>query len=256
MKPILHLELSRVQRYESSISKQFDECWFASSVDKEAIKGLPSNVRIVPQGADLNYFKPNPSREQTSDIMFVSYMNSDAVGTVLYFYEEIFPIIRKEMPPAKFYIIGANPPKKILALGKDPNIVITGFVDDLRPYYNNAAVAIAPFRFASGTQTKVLEAMAMGVSVVSTSAVSEGIHAVHGENIFVADEPAQFAHWVLELLKNPQLRQEVGTNAQKFVEQRFTWNVVLDRVAEIERGLATRSMPSCPPQEVEYAGRN
>ncbi|GAG12688.1 unnamed protein product, partial [marine sediment metagenome] len=126
------------------------------------------------------------------------------------------------------------------------NVVVTGFVKDLRDYYNKASVFVAPMTFVVGIQNKVLEAMAMEVPVVSTTLANEGIDARPGEEIFVEDEPSAFADRVVELLKNKDLRKKISTNAKEFVERNFPWEKVVDRMDEVHLKISkTQNGISC-----------
>jgi len=235
LRPLLYNEWLKVRRYEPMITKRFDECWLISRIDKRAIKetGCLSNVVIVPNGIDLNYFKRKNLGLDSHNLLFVGYMGAESIDSVLYFYKKIFPFIKKEIPSSQFYIVGANPPRKITKLAQDENVIVTGFVKDLRPHYEKAAVMVASMRFVVGMQNKILEAMAMEVPVVTSRFGNEGIDARSGKEIFVEDNPKGFAHSVIELLKDKNLRREIGINARKFVERNFTWTKAFDRMDEI-----------------------
>jgi|SRR3972149_5280771 len=242
LRPLLYWEYLKTKRYEPYIIKKFDECWFISPVDRDAISipGNTSNIVLVPNGIDVDYFKPEKSKRNTNTILFVGYMGIESVITVLHFYKEIFPLVKKEIPSAKFYVVGADPPKKITKLASNENVVVTGFVEDLRLYYNEASVLAAPMRFVAGVQNKILEAMAMEVPVVTSRLGNEGIDANVGKEIFVEDEPKAFANCVVKLLKNEDLRKQVGANARRFVQKNFTWEKVVDRLDEIYLKISER----------------
>jgi len=239
LRPVYYREWLTTQRYEALMANQFDECWLISNVDKRVIEELAPNARlfVIPNGVDLSYFSPPRERIRKPHLIFVGYMGIESVDAVLYFYKKIFPLIRKEIPQVKFYVIGANPPRQIVRLGEDKDVVITGYVEDLRPYYSEAAAMVAPMRFVVGVQNKILEAMAMEVPVVTTHFGNEGIDARHGKEIFVADAPEEFAGYVVELLKDRNLSREMGRNARDFVKERFSWQMVVRRIDEISKQL-------------------
>jgi sugar transferase (PEP-CTERM/EpsH1 system associated) len=233
---ILLRESKNTRRYEDTIMKLFDECWIISDADKRALGagGGGSNVFVVPNGIDTDHFRPAPlSRDEDKNIIFVGYMGDESVSTVKYFLKEIFPIVRAEVPQAKFHIVGADPPNEIIKLQNDQNIVVTGYVKDLRPFYNNANVMAAPMRFVAGVQNKILEAMAMEVPVVTSSYGNEGIDAVNGEQIFVEDDPQKTAEKIIEILMNKQLSEKMGRNARAFVREKYSWNSVVERMNKI-----------------------
>jgi sugar transferase (PEP-CTERM/EpsH1 system associated) len=239
LRPILYREYLSTRWYQSYIAKRFDECWLISTIDRDAMdmSGSIFNIALVPNGIDVDYFKPGLSENRDKNILFVGYMGIESIDAVLYFYEEIFPLVRREIPKAKFYIVGADPPKKIIKLTRDKNVVVTGFVDDLRTYYGMASVLIAPMRFVVGMQNKILEAMAMEVPVVTSSLGNEGIDAQHEKELFIADDPENFAKYIINLLKNKELRIEIGKNARKYVSNKFNWNAVVDRMNLIEENI-------------------
>ena len=119
----------------------------------------------------------------------------------------MLPLIRQEVPSIHFIIAGRNPPPVIQQYESDPAITITGFVDDMRTYYNKAQVVVVPLRTGGGTRLKILEAMAMDKPIVSTSIGAEGIAVTSGEDILLADDPATFARETVRLLKNPDERE-------------------------------------------------
>lgn len=239
LKPVYYREWLTTRRYEARIAKKFDENWLISEVDRKAIRELSPGAKIciVPNGVDLDYFVSSGAKTKAKNVLFVGYMGVESVDAVLYFYKEIFPFIQEEFPSTKFYVVGANPPRKIIELDRDENVTVTGFAEDLRGYYDNAAVMVAPMRFVVGVQNKILEAMAMEVPVVTTHFGNEGIDARHGKEIFVADDPKEFAGYVIELLKNKKLRDEIGRNARNFVKDHFTWQTVVRRIDEISEQL-------------------
>ncbi len=235
LKPVLYNEWLRVRRYEPMITERFDECWLISKTDKRAIKGVscPSSLIIVPNGIDLDYFKRDGLGLDSQALLFVGYMGAESVDSVLYFYNEIFPLIKKEVPSSQFHIVGTSPPRKIIKLAQNKDVIVTGFVKDLRSYYRKAAVMVAPMRFVAGVQNKILEAMAMGVPVVTSRFGNEGIDAQSEKEIFVENNPENFARSVIKLLKNEDLRRKIGINARKFVERNFTWRKISDRMDKI-----------------------
>jgi glycosyltransferase involved in cell wall biosynthesis len=145
------------------------------------------------------------------------------VDGVRHFCAEIFPLVRAEIPDARFVIVGRNPVRSVRALGRLPGVSVTGGVPDVRPYLASAAVSVAPLRVARGLQNKILEAMAMALPVVGTSAAFEGVGAPRGTGGEVADDPEGFARCVVELLRDPARRQSVGRAARAYVERHHRW---------------------------------
>jgi glycosyltransferase involved in cell wall biosynthesis len=139
--------------------------------------------------------------------------------------EEVFPLIRREVPGAKLYIVGQKPPASVRALG-GADVVVTGFVRDIRAEYARSAVAVSPIRFGAGTLNKVLEPLAMGVPVVSTLQGVSGLELKAGEEILVADDPAGIAAHVVRLLTDEPYRRKLADAATERIRSQFNWSMV------------------------------
>jgi glycosyltransferase involved in cell wall biosynthesis len=118
---------------------------------------------------------------------------------------------------------------------------VTGAVDDIRPYLGKAAVCVVPLRSGSGTRIKIFEAMAMGKAVVSTTMGAEGLPVTHGENIVLADEPADFARQVVQLLRDPQRRAQLGQAARELVEENYGWPSAAAHFEQVMRTVVTHA---------------
>ena len=162
------------------------------------------------------------------------------IDAVLFFYEKIFPLVKKRRPAAKFIIGGMNPVPRVNAL-RSKDVFVTGFVPDMREYLGRAAVCVVPLRIAKGVQNKVLEAMAMGVPVVSTTSANEGIHALDQRDLVIADEPQYFAEQILDILESHDRATDLARNARSFVEQHFSWE---ENLHQIDRAIQTAMSPS------------
>lgn len=224
---IYRLEHRRVRTYEPDLVRQFERCFVISDVDRMHVDpaGDFDNIELNPHGVDIDKFAPDPSMEkEPGAVVFSGKMSYDPnVDAVLYFHEQIWPLIKKQIPAAKFYIVGSNPKRSITALAADPSVTVTGYVDDLRPYLHRAQVAVDPLRIGAGLQNKVLEGMAMGLPMVATPIANEGIHAAEGRDLLVAQSPRAFANSVIQLLQDPEHRQRIGQAAREFIIQNWTW---------------------------------
>ncbi len=247
-RPLARLEGAMARRYEQRVHELFEEVWLISTVDRDAIRGADrwDNLTLVPNGVDTTYFTPSHERRPGKNILFVGYMGAESVDTIRYFYRQIFPLVRREEPESRFIIVGANPPKDVRRLNRDPSVEVVGFAPDLRPYYEAAAVLAAPMRFVVGMQNKILEAMAMQVPVVTTSSGNEGIDGVPGRHLFVEDSPERFATSVIRILHDEVLAERIGHRAREFVIEKYHWRHVSDRLDMIEQRLcgARRSVPA------------
>lgn len=213
--------------FEVSRYKNFDAYIFVSPEHKKLMDSYipaPKNVFYIPQGVDIENFKPMYIEEEPHSLIFTGSMNYPPnVNAILYFCKKIYPLIKHQKPEVKLYVVGQNPSKEILKL-RSKDIIITGFVDNIKPYMAKAAVAIVPIvTDDGGFKIKVLEAMAMGKPLVSTSLGSKGINITNGENIIIADNPEDFAKHVIELLNDKQMRERIGTNARRFVVNNYSW---------------------------------
>jgi polysaccharide biosynthesis protein PslH len=231
----LQRETSKLRSYEARMSPQYDVNIVVSPDDGQTLAARVPGVRtaVVPNGVNVEYFTPDPTQE-TPALIYTGGMNMFANrDAVTYFLDEIWPLIRKRVPDTRFFAVGQDPPKELKAYAeRDPNVVVTGFVDDIRPYVRKAAVYVVPLRVGGGTRLKVLDAMAMGKAIVSTSIGCEGIAVKPGEHLMTADSPETFAQATVTLLGDRARRHALGRAARDLVERRYAWSVVGDQLLE------------------------
>ena len=171
---------------------------------------------------------------QPPELVFTGAMDYQAnVDGVCWFYDEIWPRIIKEIPNVTFTIVGSNPAPAIKKLDKDNRVKVTGFVKDIRPYYDSATLCIVPLRIARGIQNKVLEAMAMGKALVCTANAAEGITAATEENMLLGNNPTDFAQAVITLLKDKTKRKTMGLNNRQCVESNYNWESNLSALRDL-----------------------
>jgi len=222
-------EWKKMQALERRAVRRCRVCTTVSGHDRASLFRLVPGARamIVPNGVDVQYFRPQSLSDTAPSLLFTGSMNygpnSDAV---LWFYHEVLPEVRLQLPSVHLSVVGLNPPPEVDALDDDPCVTVTGYVDDIRAYLADAAVVIVPLRFGSGTRLKILDAWAMGKAVVSTHLGAEGLDAMHGENILLADEPAQFAAYVLRLLRDERQRFRLGRAGRRLVKERYAWSSI------------------------------
>ena len=222
------IEFLKVKNYEKKCCKIFNLQTVISEIDKKYIEGFSSksNIHIIPNGVDSDYYSPIES-ELRNEICFVGAMRTIAnCEAVKYFATEIFPFIKKEIPDVKFKVIGANPRQDLIDnISGIDGIEITGKVDDVREYMKSCKLSVCPTKIAGGVQNKVLEAMSMGIPVVTTIEGSEGIGA--NENILsVAKSNEDYAQKVIELIKNEEKCRLTGQKSREFILQNFSWDKV------------------------------
>ena len=204
-------------------------------------------LTVVQTGADTDFFRPCEDAERPYSLVFTGAMdwlpNEDAI---IYFIEEIFPLVRQRAAESTLLVVGRNPSKRLRELvSHQPNIQLTGWVEDVRPYLARSAVCIVPLRIGGGTRLKIFEAMSMARSVVSTSIGAEGLPVKNGENIFLADTPDAFADRVLYLLNNASCRAAMGQAARRLVEDNYDWaKVSKDFARALEWVVRRKSEPA------------
>ncbi len=229
-----YLQWRKVYRYEAKVCEIFDRCLMITREDKERIERMNPKVKtcLTPAGVDTSYFHPLKIKEEPGSLIFVGDLKwLPNVDGMFWFYNRIWPRMKKTFPQIKSYVVGRRPPQKIRKLSeKDQNIIVTGFVKDVRPYVAKCSVYIVPLRIGGGMRLKILEAMAMERPVVATSVGAEGIMATHGENIIIADSEADFAEWVIELLKDTNLRRRLAHGGKRLVEQEYRWESIVEKL--------------------------
>ncbi|SFB75134.1 TIGR03087 family PEP-CTERM/XrtA system glycosyltransferase [Massilia yuzhufengensis] len=228
--------------YEREVARACDSALFATEPEAQLFRELApeSDAKIghFNNGVDTDYFSPahacaSPFAVGERVVVFTGAMDYwPNVDAVEWFTSDIFPRLRERLPALRFYIVGARPTPAVQALGRQPGVVVTGTVPDVRPYLAHAAVSVAPLRVARGIQNKVLEAMAMALPVVVTSDALEGVKAEPGADLLLADGAEAFAAAVLQVLgeDNPGLRNR----ARERVEQYYSWP---SNLANIEASL-------------------
>jgi polysaccharide biosynthesis protein PslH len=235
----LQREAAKLRSYEFRMSPRFDMNILVSSRDEATLAERVPGVRtaVVANGVDVEYFRPDSTPEKQA-LIYTGGMNMFAnKDAVMYFLADVWPLIRQSAPETTFYAVGQDPPKELLLVAQqDPNVVVTGFVDDVRPFVREAAVYVVPLRVGGGTRLKVLDAMAMGKALVSTSIGCEGIDARPDEHLVTADSPDAFAAATLGLLANPERRRALGRAARGLVERRYAWRVIGDQLIDAYQG--------------------
>jgi glycosyltransferase involved in cell wall biosynthesis len=159
------------------------------------------------------------------------------VDAAVHLANEILPRVRLARPEVELLIVGAQPTAAVRSLGRRPGVTVTGYVEDLNAVLNRATVFVAPLRFAAGVQNKVLEAMAAGRPVVTSPLVARGLGAEVGRHLLAADDAVEFADQVLALLADETRQAAIGAAGRAFVAERYRWELVNGRVAEIARQL-------------------
>jgi glycosyltransferase involved in cell wall biosynthesis len=195
-----------------------------------------ANTAVVPNGVDLDYFAPNGRNVAEPTLIFTGAMDYlPNIDAVRYFCDEIYPRVRREVPQTRFLIVGLNPHPSVLQLATLSGVIVTGAVPDVRPFYAQASVCVAPLRMARGVQNKVLQAMAMGLPVVATPCAASGIRAQADRDLLIEEDPVVFAARVVDLLRKAGERAALGQRARAFVEAHHSWESPLSKLDELLR---------------------
>lgn len=193
-----------------------------------------ARIEVAGNGVDVDFFAQAPGAGARQNVVFVGSMDYHAnIDAALFFANEIWPLLRGRRPELEFFIVGSRPAAEVLALANQPGITVTGTVDDVRPYYRAALAVVVPLRVGSGTRLKVLEAMAAGTPVISTTLGAEGLAVKDGENIFIADSPAAMADRLVSLQADSSEWQRLAANARALVTTRYDWSIIGDTLRRL-----------------------
>jgi glycosyltransferase involved in cell wall biosynthesis len=240
---IYRFERPRIERYERWVAEVLEETWLISEADAQLLRACcpGANIRVVPNGVDLEVFHPLGQACEPHSLIFVGHLRVfHNIDAALHLVRDVLPLVRREIPDCALKIVGADPDPAIQRLAQDPAVTVTGFVPDLNDYLNRAAVFVAPLRFAAGVQNKVIEAMAAGRPVVTTSLINSGLGARPEREILIADNAEATADQIKRLLKDEDLRERVGLAGREFVQEKYSWSHVMERVRVIEERLVER----------------
>jgi polysaccharide biosynthesis protein PslH len=244
----------RMARFEAAETQRYDRVIAVSEVDRDMMRHNygREDVAVVPTGVDLDFFAPDPGVERDAErVVFTGSMdwmpNQDGID---FFLDEVFPLVRRQVPGARLDVVGRSPSRRLVErAAAEPGLRVTGFVDDIRAWIQQAAVAVVPLRVGGGTRLKIYEAMAMATPVVSTTIGAEGLPLEPGRDIVIADEPAAMANALVRLLKDPGQARQLGVRAAELVHARFGWDAVADRFEALcQDVLADRSTTLTPMQ--------
>jgi glycosyltransferase involved in cell wall biosynthesis len=228
------LDWPKVRAEELRAWTQLDGCTLTSARDEERLLAVAPATRtaVVPNGVDLGLFQPTAVPPEAATLLFFGAVDYHPnTEGLLFFLEEVMPRLRARTPRVRLCIVGRRPPE-VLLRRRDPDVEITGAVDDVRPYLERASVVIVPVRIGGGTRLKIIEAMAMGKAVVSTSRGAEGLDAVPGRDLCLADDADGFAAQIGRLLDEPERARRLGAAARRFVEARYGWAASVQRLTE------------------------
>ncbi len=233
------LQGPRLKRFEAETLRTVHAVTCVSPEDANALRALVPGLQpvLVPNGIDVESyaaFAPPPAGRRPPSVTFTGKMDyRPNVDAVLWFAADVWPHIRGQQPEARFFIVGQKPAAPVRALHGRHGIVVTGAVDDVRPYIAGASVYVSPLRLGGGTRFKLLEAMALQAPIVSTAVGAEGFAVADGRELLLADSPADFAAAALRLLTDAELRLKLTAAGLECVRRHYDWSVILPALERV-----------------------
>lgn len=223
------LESSRLSKYEHEIATHFSLNLFSTPQELEVFQPQNGINYVLSNGVDTEYFSPN-SRSKETAIIFVGAMDYFAnIDAVVWFGRKVFPKLLEKIPGLKFYIIGSSPSKAVQKLSSFlPNIIVTGFVRDVRIYMDKAKIAVIPLHIARGIQNKVLEAMSMELPVSIPENILRSLKECDRQNVLVFKDGEDLFNILSHFFSNEQKYRDMGKQLRKYVRQNYDWDSNLD----------------------------
>lgn len=235
-KAYLYVDFQKFYNFEKLACSKFDDVLVVSESDGDLLQKTYGvrHTTLIPTGVDIEYFHPQEDRVQPANIVFVGSMdwlpNQDAVK---FFVDDIYPLVKSCHPEAKLYLVGRRPPDVIKALEKiDNSITVTGTVDDIRPFVDQAQVYVVPIRIGGGTRIKIFEAMAQKKAIVSTTVGAEGLPVSDNREIIIKDKPREFAEAVCQLIDDAKLNEKISRGGYRLVTGKYSWEKIAVNFSE------------------------
>lgn len=233
------LEGTKMLWAEKRLARRFDLCTATTRAEWQTLQdyGTGAATDWFPNGVDAQFFSPTDGQYDADTISFIGrmdyYPNQECMQR---FCDEVWPLLKQQRPGMKLLIVGADPSPAMRALGERPGVTVTGSVPDVRPYIRGSALMVAPLAIARGTQNKILEAMAMGVPVVTSSAAAGGVDAEAGKHLLVADSAAQIADAVLRITGSADERARLAHSGRERMLSHHAWPSSMRRLDGIIEG--------------------
>lgn len=242
------LESKRLKKYEPRISSKFDLNLISSTTDKTYLEEKlgAKHLEVLENGIDLNDGGFKSVKLDPNKIVFFANLRAfHNVDAVVYFYRSIFPLVKERIKDAKFVIVGSNMPRCVLDMGGDVSVSVLQDVGDIRPFIEDACVSVAPMRIAAGIQNKIIQSMAFGIPVVTTTLGLGGIGAKPGKEILVASGHKDFAAKVAMLMKDGKLRNDIVSNAYALIKERYRWQDIVGVLSSKLEALRKLGLRAC-----------
>lgn len=243
---LLEWEWRRLRAYEGRICRRSAAVMAVSSEDRAALlaAGAREPIATIPIAVDIAGMTPVKRAADAQAILSMATMYwPPNIDGVLWFAREVLPLIHTQLPQAPFVVVGARPPAAVQALAADPTVAVTGYVEDPMPYLEQSALMVVPLRAGGGMRVKILEALARGIPVVSTTIGAEGIDVTDGEHLLIADDPASFAAAVLRLLRDRAFADQLAQAGRAHALRRYDWRAVCPAVEQVYAQALASSSP-------------
>jgi polysaccharide biosynthesis protein PslH len=235
LKPARWIYYQRMKNYADKYAG-VDKIIAVSKKQKEGVLAHRPDldIDVVPSGVDTDYFQPKETEAEYPNIILTGTMGFPSNRrAALNFYHNVFPLVRDKVPGVKLFIAGANPGKELLKLSTDPSVVVTGYLEDLRPTISRAWVAVAPLLEGFGQKIRVLQLMAMGKPVVASPLAAQGLEIAAEKNIVIAEKPAAMAKKIEELMRSSTLRRQIGVEARKLAQSAYNWEKLTQQLNDV-----------------------
>jgi glycosyltransferase involved in cell wall biosynthesis len=241
--------LESYRRQEIATLGKIDIVITLTDKDKETLgKSIDKNkIVTIPTGVDTNYYTPldNENMSYENIISFYGAMSGEAnVDALLYFYSDIFPLIKKEVSDVKLIVVGANPSKEVLNLAKkNDDITVTGYVKDVRDYLRKSRVSVCSMRVGYGMRGRVLELMSMSIPVVVTKNAIDGMGLQEGHGILIRNETKDFARAVVDILCDASMRKKIGLSGRNVIMEKYSYEATYGYLSKLIKEIASGDLP-------------
>jgi sugar transferase (PEP-CTERM/EpsH1 system associated) len=244
---VYNREAKRLLAFEDKVARTFSRSLVVSEVEKELFQSLIKGVvpDVLPNGVDVDHFSSQgDDNRHPHTAVFTGVMDYEPnIDGICWFVDRCWPSIRSRFPDARLLVVGSKPTQKVVALGSIDGITVTGRVETTPPYFDQAAVAIAPLRLARGVQNKVLESMSMGLPTVASPQASQGLGDVPENAVTVADGEAATIEGVSRWFADPKAARRDGEAAAEWIRDQWRWERMYDRfdaiLADLDINLGT-----------------
>jgi polysaccharide biosynthesis protein PslH len=228
--------LAQLPRYQAAVALSTDE-----AQELRAVSDIP--VSVIPVGVDTKQLRPAPEQEGPPRLVFTGTLDYvPNVRGIRWFADHVWPHVQHELPDAQLDVVGRKPTPDVLALGRRPGITVVGPVPSMAPYFQRAHAVVVPILEGTGVRVKIVEAMAAGRAIVTTSLGWEGLPYIEpGRHLLVADDPREFARSVVSLLDGAALRRQLAGDARRLAERHYDWRRLGDAQEAMLREVVERS---------------